>query len=461
MNSFDYRSIRSVYFVGIAGIGMSALARYFSTSGVQVSGYDRDRSDLAVELEQEGMNIHYEVNTKLVPRWPDVVVYTPAIGLDHPELRMLSEQGIPIMKRSEMLGVISNHLRCIAIAGTHGKTTTSTYAAFAIRKCGLDCTAFLGGLALDFDGNFVAGASDWMVVEADEFDRSFLTLSPELAVITAMDADHLDIYGNLIEMESGFMDFIRKIKQGGTLIIHHPLAGRIDSDTAQWITSRSIRVLTYGVSPDADYQLENIRAHAFGSQFQLQTPDSQTSVYLPVPGDHNALNAAAAIAIGDVLDIDVTCTARSFEGLKGIKRRFELIHRDSSLVVVDDYAHHPEEVKAAISAARKQFAGKRITGVFQPHLYSRTRDFYKEFAAELDELDECVLVDLYPAREEPIEGVSSEMIVEEMKLNRKYCVNKEGLTRKLIEIQPEILLFMGAGDLDRMIKGIIDNLKTD
>ena len=459
MNVLDVSGIRSIYFIGIAGIGMSALARYFNKRGVKVSGYDRDRSDLARSLEEEGISIHYEIDPLQVPEWPDITVYTPAIPGDHPELLKIREAGKPVLKRSEMLGLLGESKEVIAVAGTHGKTTTSTFAAFILRSCGLDCTAFLGGVSLDFAGNFVDGQSEWMVVEADEYDRSFLKLSPTIAVVTAMDPDHLDVYGTADEVERGFMDFMLRIRSGGALLVHESLRRKIESAVAGKLEARNIQILTYGTEAGSDVQVEAIEPKENGSMIRVGGVAGDHTIWLPIPGKHNALNAVAAFTAGSLVGIDCGCLAEAFAELKGIRRRFEVLTSGTETIVIDDYAHHPEEVRAAVATARSHFPGRRLTGVFQPHLYSRTKDFYREFAKELDQLDECVLVELYPAREKPVEGVSSMMIYEEMGLKTKYCVSKAGLTDLILDLDPELLLFMRAGVLDRMITGIKNRMK--
>ncbi|RLD21903.1 MAG: UDP-N-acetylmuramate--L-alanine ligase [Bacteroidetes bacterium] len=466
--------IQNVYFIGIAGIGMSALARYFLHRGVSVSGFDRDRSELAIKLETEGADIHYVADISQLSTAPDMVVYTPAIPEDHAELMHFRNTEVPVVKRSEVLGYFSQQMRCIAVAGTHGKTTTSTMIAFVLRACGLDCTAFLGGIAADFDGNFVAGKSEWMVVEADEYDRSFLQLTPDIAIVTSMDPDHLDIYGSFDEMRASFLEFMLKVKPGGVLILHENVVSKFDAEMTDTffgdLLDHQIVMLTYG-ERDNFFKVIDVRPNEEGMRFDFYYATYRQlikDVRLPMAGKHNVLNAAAALATAAILErkkhwnceIRLDEAAEKLRDFKGIKRRFEIVHRSEKLVIIDDYAHHPAELLAAISAAKDHFPDKKLTGVFQPHLYTRTKDFYKEFAEALSALDECILVELYPAREQPIEGVSSALIFDLVESKAKYLTTKSELTDLLRTVDPEILLLLGAGDLDRMIPEIVNKIAT-
>ncbi len=466
--------IQSVYFIGIAGIGMSALARYFLHRGVSVSGFDRDRSELAIQLETEGANIHYEQDISQLSTAPDLVVYTPAIPADHTELLYFRRLGVTVVKRSELLGYFSRQMKCIAVAGTHGKTTTSTMIAFVLRACGLDCTAFLGGIAADFEGNFVAGKSEWMVVEADEYDRSFLQLAPDVAVVTSLDPDHLDIYGSFEEMRATFLEFMHKVKPGGVLILHEDVVSKFDSEMTEKffgaLLDNQIVMLTYG-ERDNFFKVIEIEPEGDGMRFDFYYATYRQllkDVRLPMVGKHNVLNASAALATVAILernkrwhcDIRLDEAAEKLRDFKGIKRRFEIVYRSENLIIIDDYAHHPVELSAAISAAKAHFPQKKLTGVFQPHLYTRTKDFFKEFAAALSALDVCILVELYPAREQPIEDVSSALIFDLVESKVKYLTTKIELTDLLGAVDPEILLFLGAGDLDRIIPEIINEIVT-
>jgi UDP-N-acetylmuramate--alanine ligase len=451
-------TIRSIYFIGIAGIGMSALARYFKNRDVKVAGYDADRSALAETLQQEGMDVHFTEEESILLDTPDLVVYTPAVPDTHKGLMHYRSIGVPVVKRSQVLGWISNRHKCIAVAGTHGKTTTSAFITQAMLHCGEDVTAFLGGLVQDLGGNFVEGKSEWLIAEADEYDRSFHALSPEIAVVTAMDADHLDIYGDYKEMVAGYVGFIRKTHSGGIVILHEGVKEKLDAQVIDELYNRDIKVYTFGVRK-ADYTVTSVKPSGSGVQFELRTIHSGTlDVNLQMPGLHNALNSSVALTICDLLDLNVAKAAEGLSKFSGIKRRFEVVFQNEKHTIIDDYAHHPEELEAAISAARLQYAGKKITGVFQPHLYSRTKDFYKEFARSLDALDTRILVELYPARELPIEGVSSKMIYDEMKNGSKHLTTKKELIPLLVSLDPEVLLLLGAGDLDRMVPEIIENL---
>ena len=462
----------SVYFIGIAGIGMSALARYYLRTGAVVSGYDRDRSELARQLEQEGARIHYDENIGSIPKDVDLVIYTPAIPDTHAELQYLRSTDVPVIKRSEALGYLSRDKRCIAVAGTHGKTTTSAMITFILRLSGLDCTAILGGVVTDFSGNFVFGDSEWLITEADEYDRSFLQLSPEIAVVTSLDPDHLDIYGTYEEMKEAYTEFMLGVLPGGVLIVHEDVLSRLGEERSDRLVAglleRNIPLIMYGEGENM-FRCTNIRSDQSGMVFDFNYLLRQfTDVRLSMIGTHNVLNATAALAVAGILEkgtkyesvVTLQTAADALGSFSGISRRFEFRFRSDALVVIDDYAHHPGELEAVIDAAQRHFKGKRITGVFQPHLYSRTNDFYHEFAEALSCLEECVLVELYPARELPIEGVSSELIFDLVKSPVKKLTTKSALTDELRSIDPEVLLFMGAGDLDRMIDDIIDSLKS-
>jgi UDP-N-acetylmuramate--alanine ligase len=453
-------NVRSLYFIGIGGIGMSALARYFKYKGVEVSGYDADRTGLGKVLEQEGIQVHYEEEQSILTSPPDLVVYTPAIPASHAGLAHYRKIGVPVLKRSELLGAISRDYRCIAVAGTHGKTTTSAMITYALRSCDEEITAFLGGWVPDLKGNYVTGDSEWLVVEADEYDRSFLTLTPEIAVVTAMDADHLDIYGSHQAMIESYLSFLTNVQEGGKVLIHVKASKYLSEAITEHLKSRQVRVLTYG-EEEADIRISDFRRDGQGTQFQMSINQNEPlTATIQMPGLHNVMNATAAIAVCGVVGIDVARAAKALGAFTGIRRRFEIVYADDRLIVIDDYAHHPEELAAAIKAARLQYPEKKITGVFQPHLYSRTRDFQTEFAAALEDLDNCVLVELYPAREQPIEGVSSKLIFDKMTLQHKYLTSKQELLNVLVSIQPEVLLLLGAGDLDRMIPEMLEKLKT-
>ena len=429
---------------------MSALARYFHGRGKAVHGYDRTPTPLTRALETAGMSVHYEEDLSAIPEQLDLVVYTPAIPATHRELQYLREQGIPVYKRAEVLGIISRHMRTIAIAGTHGKTTTSSIVTHLLREGGVDCTAFLGGIAMNLGSNFVEGSSDWVVIEADEFDRSFLHLEPELMAITSLDADHLDIYGDAEAMlETGFRAFAKKQKSGGQRWVQADQVDKLGLPGS----------LTYGIDI-GDYRTTNVRVEDGYFVFDYADGAGQlTGLRFPLPGRHNVENATVAIAIARYLGVADAALRQALLSFRGIKRRFELVYRDEATVYFDDYAHHPSELRAAIGAARELFPGRRLTGVFQPHLYTRTRDFAAGFAQALDRLDDAVLLDIYPAREEPIAGVTSAMVRDLMTKQSVRLAAKDELPELLAEYHPEVLLTLGAGDISDRVEPIREFLK--
>lgn len=431
---------------------MSAIARYFHGRGVAVYGYDKTETNLTRKLEQEGMKIHYTEAVAAIPTRIDLVVYTPAVPAEHAELQYFRANGFDLKKRAEVLGIISRGMRTIAIAGTHGKTTTSTMVAHLLRSGGIDCTAFLGGIAGNFDSNYVLGESEWVVVEADEYDRSFLHLSPDLAVITSMDPDHLDIYGDPEAMlETGFLAFAKKRKPAGRLWVEQQLLSHFDGFAG---------VSTYGLE-NGDCHSDQVRVENGFFTFDYHGPKASImGLALSLPGAHNVENATAAITIALQLGVSEAAIRRALRDFKGVKRRFETIYRDDQRVYIDDYAHHPSELRAAIGAARMLFPDRRITGVFQPHLYSRTRDFADGFAETLDDLDEVILLDIYPAREKPIPGVDSELLLGKMKNVNKQLTQKSGLLEIIKEKQPEVLLTLGAGDIDTLIEPLAKWLES-
>ncbi|TXB61527.1 UDP-N-acetylmuramate--L-alanine ligase [Phaeodactylibacter luteus] len=436
----DLNSIQTVYFIGVGGIGMSALARYFNQRGARVYGYDKTATELTRTLAAEGIDIHYEDDIRFIPQGVDLVVYTPAVPAAHQELQYFQANGFPVKKRAEVLGIISRGMKAIAIAGTHGKTTTTTLTTFLLRSCGIDCSAFLGGIALDFETNFVAGHTEWVVVEADEYDRSFLHLSPEIAVILSMDADHLDIYGDRETMlETGFRAFAKRVKPGGAAYVQH-----------RWVEELGPvgKTIAFGLGHGA-YRAENIRVEEGFFTFDFYSPQGvMQGLQLSLPGRHNVENATVAIAIALQLgaaEADIRLALREF---RGIRRRFEFLSRSEKGVYIDDYAHHPSELQAAIGAARELYPGKRLTGVFQPHLFTRTRDFAPGFAEALAALDEVLLMEIYPAREAPLPGIDSAWLLEQIPGQDKRLVSSEAVPEVVKQLQPEVLLTLGAGDID-------------
>jgi UDP-N-acetylmuramate--alanine ligase len=434
-------NIKKVYFLGLGGIGMSALARYFHGRGVEVHGYDKTATLLTKKLAAEGMSIHYEEDLEQIPPGIDLVVLTPAVPQSHRELQYFREKGFPIKKRAEVLGLISRSMKTIAVAGTHGKTTTSSILTYLLRSGGVDCTAFLGGIATNFGSNFVEGHSDWVVAEADEYDRSFLHLSPDIAIILSMDADHLDIYGDRESLlETGFRAFARKLGPEGKLFVQHRWREELGQMPAA--------VHSFGLEA-GEYRAENIRVEKGYFTFDYRSPERRMEgLQLALPGRHNVENATAAIAAALQLGVGEEAIRGALLSFRGIRRRFEFLYRDEHSAYIDDYAHHPSELEAAIGAARELFPGKRITGVFQPHLYSRTRDFADGFAAALDKLDDVLLMPIYPARELPIAGVDAQLILGKMQNPAKRLADKAELLELVRQNRPEILLTLGAGDVD-------------
>lgn len=436
----NLNDLKTLYFIGIGGIGMSALARYFKGRGLAVSGYDKTETPLTIALVEEGIPVHYSEDLSQIPASVDLVVYTPAVPADHLELLHLRAQGTPVKKRAEVLGIISRGMKTIAVAGTHGKTTTSTMVTHLLYSGGVECAAFLGGISLNFGTNFLHGKSEWVVVEADEYDRSFLQLDPDLAIITSIEADHLDIYGTHEQLiETGYRAFAKRLKPGGRLWANTNCQSAFEGLAG---------IDSYGLD-GGNYRSENIRMENGRVTFDFTCPKlTLKGAQLGVPGRHNVENATAAIAVALEAGASPEGIRAGLASFKGTRRRFEIVWRNDDRVYVDDYAHHPTELEATIGAARMYFPGKKLTGIFQPHLYTRTQDFAQEFAQALDLLDEVLLLDIYPARELPIEGVSSATIFEQMRNPNKRLVNKANLLEVLAEMQPEVLLTMGAGDID-------------
>lgn len=434
----------TLYFIGVGGIGMSALARYYKGLGCEVHGYDKTETSLTKKLVQEGIIIHYEDDLKYIPDQVDLVIYTPAVPKDHKELNYFISNGFEVKKRAEVLGMISRNRQAIGIAGTHGKTTTSAILTHILRTGGIDCTAFLGGIAQNFHSNFVTGESNWVVIEADEYDRSFLQLTPQYAVILSMDADHLDIYENEDYMHDGFTRFAEQTKSNGKVFLRHGLK----------LKRKEIPTETFGVDGGM-YQAKNLRVENGYFVFDFESPvEKIDNILFTLPGRHNVENASAAISVAQQLGVKGESIKKALASFKGIKRRFELVYRNEDVVYIDDYAHHPTELNAAVNAARALFPNRKICGIFQPHLYSRTRDFAAGFAAALDQLDEIILMDIYPARELPMEGVTSKIIFEKMKNPNKVMQAKEELMDHLKTRNFDVLLTLGAGDIDTFVEPI-------
>jgi UDP-N-acetylmuramate--alanine ligase len=448
--------LKSVYLLGIGGIGMSALARYFNSQGVKISGYDKTSTPLTDQLRNEGMNIHFEENISLIPEGIEFVVYTPAIPSNHKELNYFIQKKLPIRKRAEVLGLISGKGKTIAVAGTHGKTTTSTLIAHILKVAGIHFIGFLGGISKNYGSNFIITSphhhittSTFIVVEADEFDKSFLQLHPSVAVITSADADHLDIYGSLDDMEKTYREFTGKLKPGGDLILKNGV--NIDP-----LNRAETFVYSYDVEKEADYFAINLRVSNGTYFFDLRTPAGFINeLTVGIPGRFNLENAIAALSVAHRMGIAEEVRRDSLKSYRGVQRRFDLHCKRPGFVYMDDYAHHPEELKACIGAIKEVYPDKKITGVFQPHLFSRTRDFADAFARSLELLDEIILLDIYPARETPIEGIDSAMLLNKIRSKNKTLCTKENLVEELIVRKPEVLLTLGAGDIDQMVSPVI------
>ena len=439
---------KNIYFIGIGGIGMSAIARYYNAKGFKVSGYDKTPSPLTEALESEGIEVHYEDNTDYVPKdvSDTLVVYTPAIPKDMGELVFVQENGYKVIKRSQMLGEISRGQRCMAVAGTHGKTTTSTLVSHLFTATGEGCSAFLGGISKNYDSNLLISGNDVVVAEADEFDRSFLQLFPEIAVITSMDADHLDIYGDEAHIREAFKAFASQVS--GTVIVKHGL------DITPAETKARIMTYSYG-NPAADFHAEILE----DGHFNLHYPGGIIEdCVVGIPGWVNIENATAAAAIGLTYGLDPQKIKAALASFSGVKRRFDLQIKRPDCVYIDDYAHHPEEISAALSSIRNSYPSMKLTAVFQPHLYTRTRDFAPQFAEALSKADKLILLDIYPAREEPIPGVTSEIIFKDVTCNEKVLLKRAELMEYLKNEKVELLVTLGAGDIDRFVGQIAEML---
>ncbi|MDD7133860.1 MAG: UDP-N-acetylmuramate--L-alanine ligase [Bacteroidales bacterium] len=446
-------SYKNIYFIGIGGIGMSAIARYYKFKGCNVSGYDKTPSELTGELIAEGIGVHYEDNTDFIPKDVEntLVVYTPAIPHDLKELLYVQEHGYTLLKRSKTLGEIAKGQRCLAVAGTHGKTTTSTLLAHIFTDSKVGCSAFLGGISKNYDTNLLVSHNPTIVAEADEFDRSFLQLFPEIAVITAMDADHLDIYGDLKHVHEAFQAFAGQVS--GTVIT------KLGLDITPNHTKARIMRYSYN-DPRADFYADNLRKDECGYfTFNLKYPDGVIKdCRVGVPGWVNVENAVAASAIALVYGIDPEAIRHALGTFLGVKRRFDIHVNRPGCAYIDDYAHHPNEISTAISSMRDIFPGRRLTAIFQPHLYTRTRDFADEFAKALSAVDKLILLDIYPAREEPIPGVSSRLVFDKVTAPEKVLLKKEMLMKYLEDEKIDTLITFGAGNIDRFIPQITEML---
>ncbi|CAM1351028.1 UDP-N-acetylmuramate--L-alanine ligase [Tenacibaculum crassostreae] len=442
----NLKTIHSVYFIGIGGIGMSAIARYFSVNGKVVAGYDKTPSPITKSLEEIGVEIHFEDAVKNIPisflnKEETLVVFTPAVPKNHQELNYFINNGYTVLKRAEVLGEITKNTFSLAVAGTHGKTTTSSILGHIMQP--EKATSFLGGIAENYNSNLILGEDKISVVEADEFDRSFLKLSPNIACVTSMDADHLDIYGENEQLQQSFVEFANKVSD--TLIVAKGLP---------------LKGLTYAVNEEADYKAYNVKIDAGKYVFDVQTPTSIiTNIEFSLPGNHNMMNALAALAMADVYGVSLEIIKEQLRTFKGVQRRFSYKLKTDDVVLIDDYAHHPTEIKAVAQSVREMYPSERVLAVFQPHLFSRTRDFADDFAVALSLFDEVLLLDIYPARELPIEGVTSGWLLSKMNLENKKLVSKEKLSNEVLKSEPKIVVMIGAGDIGLLVEEIKDNLK--
>jgi UDP-N-acetylmuramate--alanine ligase len=440
----ELENIKRVYLIGIGGIGMSGLARYFKKRGCVVCGYDKTISPLTSAMRNEGISVVYQdeednLKVSFLENDPEtLIIYTPAIPKDSKILNYFRSGGFTLKKRSEVLGIISKGMYTIAVAGTHGKTTTSSIIAHILKDSGYDCSAFLGGIATNYDSNVLFGDNNTLVVEADEFDRSFLTLYPDVAIVTSMDADHLDIYGDRSHLVESFRQFVSQIKEGGRLIFKKGL----DLSGGK----------TYSANVLADIQAVNVKVQDGSFYFDFKNERIVIeNVQLGLPGLHNIENAVAAIEVALHLGIDPEKIRKALASFLGVKRRFEYILKDQKHIYIDDYAHHPEELRACIQAVKTLYPGKKLTTIFQPHLFTRTRDFADGFAEVLSMTDELIMLDIYPARELPIEGVNSAMILDKVSIEAKQILSKEQTLDYIRMQKPELLLTVGAGDIDTLI----------
>ncbi len=449
MNSKTY------YFIGIGGIGMSAIARYLNNNGHKVYGYDRTQTQLSIQLEQEGMNISYEDDPTCLPSNIDLVIYTPAIPKDNKILQEVINRGLRLEKRAIALSEIIKDKKVVAISGTHGKTTTSGLLAHLLHNSKIGCSAFLGGIANNYSTNMLCNEkSEYVVVEADEYDRSFLQLRPYIAAITSISPDHLDIYQNRDNLEQAFTQFANQTNKNGRIFLKKEVSIETNTD---------ITTNTYSLTNiESDYYAWNLRVSNGSYYFDYHTPEKiYYDMQMTYPGIHNIENAILALSIALTLGVS-ECELRSaLKSFKGMKRRFDLKFKTAETIYYDDYAHHPEEIEATITSLRHLYPNKRICGIFQPHLYSRTKDFADEFAKALEELDDIILLPIYPAREEPIPGITSKTILHKINKMDKYHVTKEQLFPLLSALQPQLLVTLGAGDIDQLIEPIIELLTDD
>lgn len=440
----NLNQIHNVYFIGIGGIGMSALARYFKAIGKNVSGYDKTPSTLTNELIESGISIHFEDNIGLIPKdffvENTLVIVTPAVPNTHAEWNYFVEREYQLKKRAEVLGIITKDTFCFAVAGTHGKTTTSSILGHILYESGVDVTSFLGGIVENYNSNLIGNGKTVTVVEADEFDRSFLHLHPDIACITSMDADHLDIYGDSAAIEASFEEFADKVEDKSKFFIAKGLP---------------LKGITAAVNEAADYQALNVRIEKGHYVFDVQTPNETiTDVRFGLPGKHNLMNALMALAMAKTYGVATDAIVKALLSFLGVKRRFSYQIKSEKVVYIDDYAHHPTEINAVYQAVSELYPGQKVLAVFQPHLFSRTRDFIDGFAESLSQFDEVILLDIYPARELPVEGVNSEWLLGKMTNVNKKLVGKEDLISQIVSSTASVIVTIGAGDIGELVEPI-------
>lgn len=448
----NLKNIHNIYFVGIGGIGMSALARYFKFNNKNVAGYDRVKTDITDELEALGILVSEvdavaEIPTEYLNEENTIIIYTPAVPSSHAELTYFRENGFHIYKRAEVLGLITKDTFCLGVAGTHGKTTTSSILGHLLAESGTNVTAFLGGIAENYNSNLILKGTEITVVEADEFDRSFLQLSPDVACITSVDADHLDIYGEKEALHDSFVAFTKCIKPNGKLFVHEdiPLDG-----------------ITYGFNKTSTYHIKNIHIQNGAYVFDIVTPvEIIEDVQFYLPGRHNLLNGLVAFAMADSIGTPTDRLAKALGTFSGVKRRFSYQIKTEDFVFIDDYAHHPTEINALHQAVREMYPEKKVTAVFQPHLFSRTKDFAAEFAESLAQFDELILLEIYPAREEPIAGVTSSWLLDKIQNDQKKLIAKEHLIDHVATLNTDVLLTVGAGDIGAEVEKIKNKLAIE
>lgn len=448
----NLKHIHNVYFVGIGGIGMSALARYFKFNNKNVAGYDRVKTEITNGLEVLGILVSTkdavaEIPTQYLNKENTIIIYTPAVPSSHEELTYFRENGFNIYKRAEVLGLITKDTFCLGVAGTHGKTTTSSILGHLLAESSTDVTAFLGGIAENYNSNLILKGTEITVVEADEFDRSFLQLSPDIACITSMDADHLDIYGEKEALRDSFIEFTKCIKPNGKLFVQEDI--ELDG-------------ISYGFKETSNYHIKNIRIHNGAYVFDIVTPQEIIEdVQFYLPGRHNLLNGLVAFAMADIIGTPTDRLAKALGTFTGVKRRFSYQIKTEDFVFIDDYAHHPTELNALHQAVREMYPNKKVTAIFQPHLFSRTQDFADEFADSLAQFDEIILLEIYPAREKPIEGVTSSWLLNKIKNDQKQLIAKENLINYVATVDTDVLLTVGAGDIGAEVENIKNKLTVE